>query len=124
MLTQRKGRMAEQAALDYLRAQGLRLITRNFSCKTGEIDLIMAHHSTLHPRILVFVEVRYRQHAQYGGAAASVTHAKRTRIIRTAKRFLQTHRRYRGWPSRFDIVAASGATDDLDVQWMPSAFDC
>lgn len=116
--------MAEQAALDHLRAHGLRLVARNFACKTGEIDLIMSHRSNLHARILVFVEVRYRQHAAYGGAAASINHAKRKKIVRTAKRFVQTHHRYREWPSRFDIVAVSGATNHLDVQWMRSAFDC
>jgi len=123
MLTQRKGRLAEQAALDYLRKRGLRLVMRNFTCRAGEIDLVMAHRSKLHPRILVFVEVRYRHSADYGGAAASVNHAKRTKIIRTAKRFLQTRRRYRSWPCRFDIVAVRGSPEALEVQWLPRAFD-
>jgi len=123
MLSQRKGRLAEQAALDHLRANGLRLVTRNFSCRIGEIDLVMAHQSALHAHILVFVEVRYRQHTQYGGAAASVTYTKQRRIIRTAKRYLQTHPRYRAWPSRFDVVAVSGAPNDPDLRWMRAAFD-
>lgn len=83
----------------------------------------MSHRSQLQPRILVFVEVRYRQSADYGGAAASVTRTKRTKIIRTAKRFLQQHPRYAAWPCRFDVVAVTGQTTALNINWLRSAFD-
>ena len=115
--------MAEQSALDYLCSAGLHLIRRNFNCKLGEIDLIMRHRSQSQPRILVFVEVRYRQSADYGGAAASVTQAKRSRIIRTAKRFLQRHPRYTSWPCRFDVIAVTGQPHALHINWLRSAFD-
>jgi len=121
--TQRQGSLAEQAALEYLCGEGMRLLCRNFSCKLGEIDLIMSHRSQLQPRILVFVEVRYRQSADYGGAAASVTRTKRTKIIRTAKRFLQQHPRYAAWPCRFDVVAVTGQPTALNINWLHSAFD-
>ena len=110
-------------ALSHLRQAGLRLITRNFSCKTGEIDLIMRDRSKLQPNILVFVEVRYRNSSSHGGAAASVTPVKRQRLIRTAKRFLQRHRRYAAWPSRFDVVAIEGGTSEPRIRWLPGAFD-
>ena len=109
----------EAQAAHFLQQSGLEILQKNFTCRAGEIDLICRDLE-----YLVFVEVRYRQNAEYGGAAASVTYVKRTRIIRSAKRFLQTNTSYRDWPSRFDVVAVSGATHDLDVQWMPSAFDC
>lgn len=110
-------------ALKHLRRAGLRLITRNFSCKTGEIDLIMRDRSRLQPDILVFVEVRYRARNSHGGAAASITHTKRLRLIRTAKRFLQLHRQYVNWPSRFDVVALSGDQIEPTIDWIPGAFD-
>ena len=123
MITQQKGRRAEQAALDFLRREGLRLITRNFTCRLGEIDLIMTHHGQIQPNILVFVEVRYRRSTAYGGASASVNHTKRSRIVRTANRYLQTHRKYRSWPCRFDVIAVTGPPDDLAINWLMSAFD-
>ncbi|MCG8083044.1 MAG: YraN family protein, partial [Candidatus Thiodiazotropha taylori] len=63
-----QGEAAEQLAVDYLSRRGLKLVTRNFRCKVGEIDLIMREKRTL-----VFVEVRYRQSDDYGSALESIT---------------------------------------------------
>ena len=35
------GKLGEDRALDHLLLHGLTLVARNFSCKGGEIDLIM-----------------------------------------------------------------------------------
>jgi len=69
---QADGKRAEALVADYLQARGLRLIERNYHCRLGEIDLILAHGP-----VLVFVEVRLRRSAEFGGAAASVTERKR-----------------------------------------------
>ena len=50
------GRLGEDLALAYLLEQGYQLITRNFSCKLGEIDLIVTKDGQT-----VFVEVRSAQ---------------------------------------------------------------
>jgi Holliday junction resolvase-like predicted endonuclease len=60
---QRLGKQGEDRALAHLRAQGLTLLERNFLCKAGEIDLILMEGPTL-----VFVEVRRRGSARFGGA--------------------------------------------------------
>jgi len=110
---QLKGEQEEQKACEYLQAQGLQLITQNFSCKMGEIDLIMKDaHS------LVFVEVRYRRNQHFGGAAASITRNKQRKIIRTALFYQQKYA-----PKscmRFDVIAIEG---DNKLQWFPSAFN-
>lgn len=99
--TQAIGADGEQQALDYLQQQGLRLIERNFRCKCGEIDLIMQHGEQL-----VFVEVRLRKAAGFGGAAASVTPQKQRKLTLTAQYYLQ---RYRNLPRcRFDLIAIDG----------------
>jgi putative endonuclease len=123
VLTQQTGKRAEQAALDYLRQAGLKLITRNFNGKRGEIDLIMSQRGQLQRNILVFIEVRYRRSTAYGGAGASVNHTKRSRIIRTASRFLQTHSKYQSWPCRFDVIAVTGPANAMIIKWLVSAFD-
>ena len=61
-----RGAAAEEAALRYLLARGMRLKARNYQCRLGEIDLIFDHDGTL-----VFVEVRQRRSSAFGGAASS-----------------------------------------------------
>jgi len=52
--SQSSGRSAEAQALDHLVRQGLRLLERNWSCRSGELDLVMLDGDTV-----VFVEVRF-----------------------------------------------------------------
>ena len=78
------GEAAEEAALRWLEQQGLGLVTRNYRCKAGEIDLVMQDGESL-----VFVEVRYRRHAGFGSAAESVGTAKQRRLRLAAEHYLQ-----------------------------------
>lgn len=106
------GQAGEDAALRHLEQLGLSLVTRNFRCKGGEIDLIMHDKNAL-----VFIEVRKRADARHGGAAASVTSAKQRRLIIAAQIYLQ---RYKMPPAcRFDVVAIDG--DQLN--WIKNAID-
>jgi putative endonuclease len=113
-----RGTAAEDAALAYLRAQGLQLIVRNFRCKLGEIDLVM-----LEQRTLVLIEVRYRSRIEYGGAAASVTPYKQRRIIRAARYLLATRAALRRYPARFDVIAVTPGAGEADIDWIRAAFD-
>ncbi|MBV6273317.1 YraN family protein [Alcaligenaceae bacterium CGII-47] len=114
---QRQGYAAEAQAGDYLTGQGLQLLARNLRCKAGEIDLIARDGS-----VLVFVEVRARHNARFGGAAASVNREKQKKLIRAAQYFLSqlTERHFSGHPPacRFDVVCleADGLT------WIKNAF--
>lgn len=115
-LTRRKilGNKAEDQACQYLQSKGLTLITSNFATKAGEVDLIMKDTDTL-----VFIEVRYRKDARFGGAAASVTSKKQQRIIKAALAYQQCHSPQSAM--RFDVVAIEGA--DMEINWIKSAFD-
>lgn len=107
-----KGAEAERLAEEYLAARGLRLLQRNFRCRGGEIDLVMQDGAAL-----VFVEVRSRRSADFGGAAASITAAKRARIILAARHYLAGL----GAPPtcRFDAVLFQAGR----VEWLKGAFD-
>lgn len=98
---QQIGDQGEQQALAYLEQAGLRLVQRNFLCKGGEIDLIMQDQASL-----VFVEVRKRSSAQFGGAIASITASKQKRMVHAAQVYLQ---KLTSVPAcRFDAVLIQG----------------
>jgi putative endonuclease len=113
------GARAELLAERYLTARGLRLITRNFRCRAGELDLVMEHGAEL-----VIVEIRYRRHVTPVEPAASITRVKRDRIIRATANFIKVYDRYLERPLRFDVVALSGPLDRVKIQWLRAAFDC
>ena len=67
------GKAGEEAAVQYLRQHGYRILERNYRCRFGEIDLIARDG-----RMLAFVEVKTRRSQKYGPAAAAVTRREAT----------------------------------------------
>ena len=112
------GRRAERRAERYLRRNGLRLVARNYSRRTGEIDLVM-----LHDDVLVFVEVRYRGPGAWTTPLASVDAAKQRRLTRTAQLYLRDHPQHRFRSARFDIVCAERRYFGIACEWIPNAFE-
>ena len=108
------GVQAEQRAVQYLQQQGLKLIEQNYRGRFGEIDLIMQDGTSL-----VFIEVRLRRNANFGGAAASIDAPKQQRIIRTAQQYLAGLAHIP--PCRFDAVLMDDVKSD-NVQWLKNAF--
>jgi len=120
------GILWENAALSHLRQAGLQTLARNYSCRYGEIDLIMLDRNGLDRSRcdgIVFVEVRYRNANARGDGVASVGAAKRTKLIRTAAVYLQVHPQLTGTPCRFDVVACSGTPECPSFDWIRAAFD-
>ena len=113
---QQTGKDAERLAQRQLEQHGLRLLAHNWLCKRGELDLVMLDGDTV-----VFVEVRYRQHAQWGGALASIDARKRQKLILAAQTFLQQESRWANNPCRFDVIAIDSSTPDMN--WLRNAFD-
>ncbi|MFC1683926.1 YraN family protein [Pseudomonadota bacterium] len=110
------GAQAEEQAKGFLEAQGLQLTERNYRCHQGELDLIMQDGETV-----VFVEVRYRKNAAFGGPAASITPAKQRRIIIAANHYLQSRQDKRTPACRFDVLAITGK-DPQNISWIKDAF--
>lgn len=109
------GAQAEQWAVQYLQQQGLKLVVQNYRGRFGEIDLIMRDGTSL-----VFIEVRLRRNADYGGAAASINGPKQQRLIRTAHQYLASLARTP--PCRFDALLMDNVNGE-NVQWLKNAFD-
>lgn len=111
------GLLGEELALAHLVAHGLTLLTRNYRCKLGELDLVMLDGNTL-----VLVEVRTRARNEYGGAAASVDWAKQRRLVLAAEHLLMKRAELRRHPARFDVVAITTGNPKAKVDWIKSAF--
>jgi putative endonuclease len=117
-----RGDAVENAALEFLQRHGLRLLARNAQARGGELDLVMLDANAAGGDGVVFVEVRYRASAAFGGGAASVDAGKRRRLVRAAQAFLLRHPRHADRPCRFDVVAASGDPAAPQLEWLQDAF--
>jgi len=113
--TQAAGQAAEDLAGRFLEQRGMRLVARNYRCRGGEIDLIARDGKTL-----VFIEVRLRRHAGYGGAGSSITATKQGRIVLAARHYLVEHDAGND-DCRFDCVLLSGTTEN-EIEWIRDAF--
>ena len=113
--SQRTGQLAEDLAARFLEQHGLTLLARNFRCRGGELDLVCRDRETL-----IFVEVRLRRNAAFGGAAASITARKQRRVILAARCYLATHgpSSPAGRACRFDCVLLDGEK----IDWLRDAF--
>jgi putative endonuclease len=108
------GARAEALAADFLAQRGLTIVARNFRTRRGEIDIVARDRDTL-----VFVEVRQRRSAAFGGAAASITAANRPRLIAAARAYLATLRREPA--CRFDAVLIDGVAPP-SIEWRRDVF--
>ncbi len=88
-------------------------VARGPRARGGEVDLVMRDRDST----LVFVEVRVRRDARFGGAAASIGASKRQRLVFAAGHFLRTLASVP--PCRFDVVAVDG----IEIEWLRAAFD-
>jgi len=98
-----------------LRAAGLADLAANANFRGGELDLVMRDGEAV-----IFVEVRYRRNASFGGGAASIDARKRARLVHAAQLFLAVHPSLANAPCRFDVVEAEGEPPRLN--WIRDAF--
>ena len=110
------GNRGEKLALKYLKQQGLRLFEKNYHCRYGEIDLIMWDND-----YLVFVEVRYRKNANFGGAISSINQNKQDKLRRSAEDYL-IRTKNNATPCLFDILCLNGDLSKPEYQWIKNAF--
>ncbi len=91
------GRQAEDAAADYLAENGLLIVTRRYSSRRGELDVI-----ALDGDVIVFVEVKLRRDGRR--PEESITARKSARIRLTAHAYLKEVGALNA-DFRFDVVA-------------------
>jgi putative endonuclease len=112
------GRWGEKRCEKFLKRKGLKTLARNFSCKTGEIDLIMVDTDGT----IVFVEVKTRADESLTPTESVITTAKKEKAARTARYFLATSN-IEDRPYRFDVVTiVLGQTGRPQVRHYENAF--
>ncbi len=112
------GRWGQKQCEKFFKAKGCKTLTRNFSCKTGEIDLIMAAADGT----VVFVEVKTRKKENFVDAEAAVTAAKKQRMTKAANLFVRKHK-LDNLPLRFDVVIIMpDAKGKADIRHYENAF--
>ena len=118
------GLRGEDEAVKFLKKEGHKIVDRNYSCKAGEIDVVIKDSSMLED-VLVFVEVKTRSSTSHGRASEFVDSRKQTRIIKTANSYLL---KYYGddlnkFPNiRFDIVEVYLKDGRFDCELIKDAF--
>jgi putative endonuclease len=111
------GQRAEGQAAQLLEASGYRIRARNFTCRYGEVDLVVERGE-----LVCFVEVRMRSSAAWGDPAHTVTFRKQRRVVKAAMHYLfQNDLRERA--VRFDVISVVGAGPHARLEHLPGAFE-
>ena len=108
------GNDAERRAEEFLKKQNIKILEKNFTLRSGEIDII-----ALDKQSLVFVEVRYRKNNLFGDPAETVNWKKQKKIINTANIYLQMKPDFSQYSCRFDVISIQGTK----INWIQNAFD-
>ncbi len=121
--TRAKGRIAETAAVRWLRRHGYQILETNFAIRASEIDVIAlepAEPGSPHGDTLCFIEVKARRNADYGPSLAAVTPRKQHRIALAASAYLIRSE----WPGpcRFDVLGMDGTDQGWQFTLIKNAF--
>lgn len=104
-------------ACEYLSECGLRVLERNFSCRTGEIDIIAVQDDTV-----VFIEVKTRSSDKYGLPSEAVSKGKQQKIVKTALYYMQKNRLL-DYMCRFDVMEITVDEEDNNrINYIKNAF--
>ena len=82
------GNIGEDIAEKYLRRKGFRILSRNYSVRGGEIDIIAYKAG-----VLVYCEVKSRTSDEFGTPASAVDGEKIKNIKHTSRAFLSAYRK-------------------------------
>lgn len=108
------GSLYEEKAVNYLKGKGMELITCNYRCRLGEIDIIGRHNG-----FLVFVEVKYRKNNLTEAPEEAVHSRKQRTICKVADYYRMKENISEFSPIRYDILAVCGD----EITWYQNGFN-
>ncbi len=113
-----KGRKGEDAAAEFLKKKGYKLITRNFRWRGGEIDLIFVRKKTL-----IFVEVRSFSANSMGiEPIETIGPSKVEKLLKTAMVFVEAHPEFQGYDLRFDAIGVKFNRNGVEFNHIENAI--
>ncbi|MBM3246422.1 MAG: YraN family protein [Candidatus Omnitrophica bacterium] len=107
----------EEAAVDFLKGSGYKIIARNYRTRLGEIDIIACDKDTY-----CFIEVKARYSDKFGLPSEAVTRFKQRQISKAALAFLK-EKHLLDKKARFDVAAVTYAQGLPRVELIKDAFE-
>ena len=104
------GQWGEAQAARHLESQGCQIVTSNWRCPAGEVDIIVLDRACL-----AFVEVRARRGQAYGTPQESITPKKLARMIAVAQTYVYENEWEGDW--RLDVVAIQVQGSGASIEW-------
>lgn len=111
------GKAAENAAVDFLKAQGYKILERNYKNRCGEIDIIAEQQG-----VICFLEVKARHSLNFGVPQEAVAIRKQRQIGRVAVSYLKSHNLLER-PARFDVLGLLYVNSRPEITLITDAFE-
>ncbi|MCM8814494.1 MAG: YraN family protein [Candidatus Omnitrophica bacterium] len=108
-----KGSEGEEIAVRFLKANGYRILDRNYRTKYGEIDIVAQKK-----KCIVFVEVKTRLSNEFGSPAEAVDERKLFRIASVANQYIQKER-LDDFSFRFEVVSVTKQNNSWHCEIIP-----
>ncbi|MCD7873240.1 MAG: YraN family protein [Clostridiales bacterium] len=110
------GKLAEMQVCEYLEKRKYKLIDFNYSCRFGEIDLIMKNR-----KFICFIEVKMRNNQSFGSPKEFVGPQKQKKIIASAEIYLANHKT--DLQPRFDVAEVFCENNKIKyIKYLENAF--
>ncbi len=115
---QKLGSSGEGVAEQYLKTHGFEIVSRNYSCKGGELDLVAVKKNALH-----FIEVKSRSSVQFGDPLEAVGNIKQQRLSRAAQYYLLSSPQFHSFEKFFSVIGIHYTQHPPLIEWIPNAFE-
>jgi len=117
MNNQESGKLAEEAAVNFLKEKGYKILSRNFKTKLGEVDVVARDRDTY-----CFIEVKSRNSDRFGLPQEAVSVLKQRQISKAALGYLKKNRLLNE-KARFDVVSIMYQNSSPVIDLIKNAFE-
>lgn len=100
------GNFGEEEATKFLIENGYKILTRNYSCRFGEIDII-----AIEDNCLAFIEVKTRTTLKYGAPENAVNYWKQKHLSLSARNYIEQYH-MNNYFARFDVIEVFAKSAD------------
>ena len=111
------GKAAENAAAKFLKAQGYKILERNYRNKLGEIDIIAQQDA-----VICFLEIKARHSLNFGTPQEAVSAQKQRQISRVAVAYLKLNNLLEH-AARFDVLSLLYVNNQPEISLIKDAFE-